>query len=119
MWSRKGTPVSTSTSPLPSRSTSATSWVSFDRRSILPFLLKPYLHRVGVCCQSLQVGERHARLAEQLEVASVEAGHARALQEVVHAQGRAEARRPGGRQGVVRAGDIVAERNRGVGTDED
>src|ERR1700730_2203989 len=124
MWARKGRPVSTSTRPFPSSSTSATSWVSLERRSILAFLLKscllkPYLHRMRVCRQSLQVGERDARLPEQLEVTPVEAGDARPLQEVVHAEGRAEARGAGGRQGVVRTGDVVAERDRSVGADED
>ena len=69
--------------------------------------------------QSLEVGERHAGLPQHLEVAPVEAGHARPLQEVVHAQGGAEAGGAGGGQGVIGARDIVAQRDRGIGTDED
>src|SRR6267142_4380504 len=102
MWSRNGSPVATLIRPRPARSTFAVSRVSLLLRATSPFLLlKTNLHCVCVCSQAFHLRQPHACIAEHLEVASVEAEHARALHERMDAQGRRESRRARGRQRVV------------------
>src|SRR5712692_3651447 len=118
MWSRNASPVETLTRPRPSTTTLAVSCVSLLFRMTSELLLKPHLHRVGVRGEPLQRGEAHGCLAKHLKVAAVEAQHAAALEEGVHAKRRCEARRARGRERVVWAGRVVAERHSRIGSHE-
>src|SRR5882672_10815703 len=80
----------------------------------LIFLLKSYLHCVCVCSEAFHLRQANACIAEHLEVAAVEAQHARALHECMDTQRRSEPGRARGRQRVIRAGHVVAKRHRGV-----
>src|SRR5919197_5009176 len=119
MWSRNGKPVATSTTPLASRSTSAVSRVSFERRSTRPRLPNPDLDRMRMCAQPLHVRHRDARLPEHLEIVPRQRGDAVPFDEVVDAQGRTEPGRAHRGQRVVRAGYVIAQGHRRPGTDED
>src|SRR5579864_1219445 len=118
MWSRNGSRVETLIRPRPSSSTFAVSCVSLLLRETAAVLLKPHLDGVRVRAQPLHLRQPDARLAQELEVAAVEAQHAGALQERVHAERRGESRGARGRQGVVGAGRVVAERHRREGAHE-
>src|SRR5205807_5831210 len=120
MWSRNASPVATLTLPRPSRATRAVSWVSLLLRTTSPvLLLKAHLNGMRVRAQAFELGEAHAGVAEHLEIAAVQAQHAAALEKRVHAQRRRKPRGSRRGQRVVGSGRVVAQRDRGVGADED
>src|SRR5437764_14687677 len=94
MWSTKARPVETSARPRPSRSTLAESCVSRLLRVIRPLLLKAHLDRVGVRAQAFHLRQPDRGVAQGLEVAAVQAKHARPLEEGLHATRRRHWRRP-------------------------
>src|SRR5438309_6542397 len=109
MWSMNARPVETSARPRPSRSTRADSWVSRLLRVTRPFLFKPDLDGMGVGAQALHFRQPDRGIPEGLEVAAIQAQHARPLQERVHPEWRGETRSAWRRQGVIGAGRLVAE----------
>src|SRR5215470_1845563 len=111
MWSRKSRPVETSARPRPSRSTVTLIWVSLLFRVTDPRLLKPYLHGVGMRAEPFQLRKPDCRIAQGLEVAAVQAQNACPLQEGVDAERRREPSGARGRQRVVGARNVVAQRN--------
>src|SRR3954467_4103710 len=81
-------------------------------RAMLP--IEPYGHGAAMRVEPLGLRERdrgRCELGQRRRIAAKDRG---ALHEIEHAQTRGEARRPGGRQNVVRATDIVADRLRRV-----
>src|SRR6266446_3178059 len=122
MWSTNASPVATLTRPRPSRATVAFSCVSLLLRTTSPILtplFKAHLYSVRVRAQSFHRGQAHARVAKHFQVASVEAQHAAALQEAVDTEWGCEARRARGRERVVRARRVVAQRHGRISPDED
>src|SRR5712691_12059234 len=93
MWSTKASPVATLTRPRPSIATVAFNWVSLLLRTTSATLFKSHLHRVRVRAQSFHRRKAHAGVAKHLEIASVEAQHAAALEEAVDAEWGCETRR--------------------------
>src|SRR2546429_2358379 len=118
MWSRKGRPVETSMRPRPASVTVAESCVSLLLRVTPTFLFKSHLNGVGVRAKPFHLREPHACLAQGLQVASIQAQDAGALEKCVHAKGGCEAGRARRRQSVVRTGGVIAQRHGGVLADE-
>ena len=104
--------------PFAHSSNSASRAASRSRRARRIFC-EPQVHRPAVAGQALDRGEPHHVEPELAQLRRLEADHARALEEVVHAERREEARGAAGRQHVVRAGEIVADRHRRVVAEED
>ncbi len=71
-----------------------------------------------VRAQAFHRRQAHAGVAEHLQVASVEAQHAAALHEAVDTEGRSEAGRARGRERVIGARRIVAQRHCRIGSHE-
>ena len=67
----------------------------------------------------LRFAERDGRFAERAQLLGSAFEQRSALHEVEHAQARGEARRAPGRQHVVGAGDVIADRFRRMRADED
>ena len=120
MWSRKPTPVARTPAPLPSSVNVRRTSVSAVLRSMLAVLLiarrilaHTGLHRLCVHFEALRAGDRRPRRGERCgSRADVDLGHRAA--EVARRERRGEARGAAGRQHVVGAGDVVAERRRAV-----
>src|SRR5260370_23576099 len=78
----------------------------------LIFLLKANLHCMRVCSQPLELRKPHARLAQHLEVAAIEAQAAGPLQKSVDPARRTEPRGSGGPHPGIPAGAGIAEPHR-------
>src|SRR5579872_1487846 len=118
MWSRKGKPVATLTRPWPPITTFAVSLVSLLALFTADFLFTSHLDCMRVPAETLHGGEPHARFAQDLQVAAVQAQHACPLEERVHAERRGEPRRARRGKRVVGTRRVIAERHRRVLTDE-
>src|SRR3954471_23048230 len=81
--------------------------------------LQPHPSRARVRAETLAFGERGRDAAELVRGRARHFDEARALLEVVHAEGRGKARAARGGQHVVRSRAVVAERLGTVLTEED
>ena len=126
MWSRKPTPVSRVPAPLPSSASVSLTSVSPVLRSIVAVRVGSSLlnsRRTRASIDSACTSKPSARAIGAPAAASFSAavadphlGHP--APEVARREHRGEARRAAGRQHVVGAGDVVAERGRARGADE-
>src|SRR5208282_1124801 len=71
---------------------------------------EPQFDRTGVRLEPLGLAERHRRGTQNPERLGVALEQRGALHEVEDAQARGETRRSRGRQDVVRAADVIADR---------
>src|SRR3954469_7354696 len=124
MWSKKPTPVATSTSP-PSRSTATEISVSLVLRSMLavraigsPILAAAGDGRFTVHREALGARERCDRRRERGRRGARNRDHRGPPAEGSHPQGAAEPRGATRRQDVIGAERVVAERGRPSGANE-
>src|ERR1700716_2027626 len=126
MWSRNGSPVRTLALPAPSSTNRTCTFVSLVRRArrarrAAGISTPPYscagLHRLLVITHAFVTGDRGPGARQTPQIAAH--GHAAGpAHEVLDAKGRWPARRPAGRQGMVRSRDVVAEGHRRAHADE-
>src|SRR5262245_35960668 len=83
-----------------------------------PDLREPQLHRLPVPAEALELGEADHVGAELAKLRRLEAHEGGPLQEVVHAERREETSGAPGGKHVVRACEIVADRDRRVVAEE-
>src|SRR6202158_5605643 len=126
MWSRNGSPVRTLAVPAPSSTKRTCTFVSFVRRArrarraagiSAPPQSRAGIDRLLVIAHALVAGDRRAGAVEPPQIAAHRHAAGPAY-EVLDAKGRCPARRPAGRQGMIRSRDIVAERDSRTLADE-
>src|SRR5690349_1714988 len=88
----------------------------FGSKSYTPLPVEPDRDRPAVRVETFRGRERHSGFAQRRERGRIAAEDRGAFHEVENAEARGEARRARGRQDVVAAADIVADRLRRVVT---
>src|ERR1044071_1973405 len=91
---------------------------NFNRKNLHP-VIEARLHRARVIVQTFEARELRDFRRERFERALFGVNHRGALEKIVSAERRKKTRAAARRQNMIGSGQIVAQRRRRIGTEED